>query len=202
MNEQVASNTRLSQLRELFEERRIGCRPVHRNWTTAHTEELFRIAEALQRERDMSATVAGRALTELHEKVTTDQSARSLAERHPNSNGTNAGSNPAGRSTHEPPAVRRWDIRPAFADGVDFLVDPAGEWVKWEDVAPHLRASQPPGDVIRSRAFWSDGHKDLLTAYVSADDITLMDDNGHIYEPAGDEMRHGPTSTKGVNADG
>jgi hypothetical protein len=65
-------------------------------------------------------------------------------------------------SAHEPPAVRRWDIRPAFGDGVDFLVDPAGEWVKWEDVATHLRPAPPPEDertLRRLLAFsYSSGH--------------------------------------------
>jgi Lar family restriction alleviation protein len=52
---------------------------------------------------------------------------------------------------------------------------------------------QPPNDVIRSRAFWSADRTVLLNAYVGGRDITLMDDNGHIYEPAGEEHRHGPS---------
>lgn len=56
-------------------------------------------------------------------------------------------------AAHEPPAVRRWDIRPAFGDGVDFLADPAGEWVKWEDVLPHLRTTQPPTEPLCPRPF-------------------------------------------------
>lgn len=36
-------------------------------------ERLQRLVDALRRERDMSASVAGRALTELHEKVTADE---------------------------------------------------------------------------------------------------------------------------------
>lgn len=32
--------------------------------------------------------------------------------------------------------VRRWNIRPSWhvRDGVDFLVDPDGEWVRFEDI--------------------------------------------------------------------
>lgn len=81
-------------------------------------------------------------------------------------------------------------------------------------LAEQLRAAQPPGacrhgtrephecrecideDVIRSRAFWSDGRRDLITAYVSEKDITLMNDNGHVLEPADNEQRHGPSPTK------
>lgn len=48
-------------------------------------------------------------------------------------------------------------------------------------------------DVIRSRAFWSDGRRDLLSVYVSESDISLIDDDGHVFEPAGDEQSHGPT---------
>lgn len=56
--------------------------------------------------------------------------------------------------------------------------------------------SSTPGDVIRARSFWSPDHKDLITAYVSASDISLMDDNGDIYEPAGDEQLHGPSESQ------
>lgn len=48
------------------------------------------------------------------------------------------------RTAVEPPAVRRWNIQPAPFDGVDFMVSESGEWVKWADVAPHLRTAQPP----------------------------------------------------------
>lgn len=65
------------------------------------------------------------------------------------------------RATPEPPAVRRWDIRPAFGDGVDFLADPAGEWVKWEDVLPHLRTTQPPTEPLCPRPFT--GRPDIFT---------------------------------------
>lgn len=77
------------------------------------------------------------------------------------------------------------------------------------------RAAQPPGacrhgtrephecrqcideDVIRVRAFWSRDRKQLINAFVSDKDITLMDDNGHTLESAGDERWHGPSPTKG-----
>lgn len=65
------------------------------------------------------------------------------------------------RAAPEPPAVRRWDIRPAFGDGVDFLADPAGEWVKWEDVLPHLRTTQPPTEPLCPRPFT--GRPDIFT---------------------------------------
>lgn len=57
--------------------------------------------------------------------------------------------------------------------------------------------TEASSDVIRTRAFWSRDRKDLISAYVSDTDITLMDDNSHIYEPAGDEQRHGPAPKTG-----
>lgn len=88
------------------------------------------------------------------------------------------------RASHEPPAVRRWDIRPALGDGVDFLVDPAGEWVKWEDVAPHLRAAQPPAPARCN-----------CGAHAWPDDcVQIEDSRGRLHTQRG--CQPGATSTK------
>lgn len=130
MNEQCPSNSRLAVLRARFDERNNPARALSSEWKTAHTEELMRIAESLQRQVDALSTHASKWVT------------RALELQQ--------------RAVPEPPAVRRWDIRPAFGDGVDFLVDPSGEWVKWEDVAPHLRTTQPPEPAPTA---WMRGHR-------------------------------------------
>jgi hypothetical protein len=42
-------------------------------------------------------------------------------------------------------------------------------------------------DKYRVRSFWSPDSKHLVTAYVTNDDISLMDDDGTIWRPAGPE---------------
>lgn len=124
--------------------------------------------------------------------------------------------------THEPPdvpavtALDQYRCQPekqVYCPHMDRAHLLLAEWLKaWDDgidvsntyrrtqellQGVHLQA-EPPGDVIRARSFWSPDHKELITAYVSVDDISLMDDDGDIYEPAGDEQTHGPTLTKEV----
>ena len=68
MTEQAPSKDRVAELRSLFDE--AGRWATRNAFGRAHTEELFRIVEALRRERNASAVVAGNALTELHDKCT------------------------------------------------------------------------------------------------------------------------------------
>lgn len=62
-------------------------------------------------------------------------------------------------------------------------------------------SAPPPGaePPYRVRDFWSPCRKYIATACVSADDISLVDDDGKIWEPAGPEqdMAKQPTATKG-----
>ena len=41
---------------------------------------------------------------------------------------------------------------------------------------------------FRVRTFWSPDRKLLMTVYVTEDDISVVDDNGDLYEPAGPEQ--------------
>lgn len=68
MTDPVPSKDRVAELRALFDE--AGRWDTRHAFRRAHTAELFRIIDMLRRERDASATVAGRALTELHDKCT------------------------------------------------------------------------------------------------------------------------------------
>lgn len=45
-------------------------------------------------------------------------------------------------------------------------------------------------DAVRTRTFWSPDREYLVTAYVMNGDITLMDDDGKIWQPTGDEIAH------------
>jgi hypothetical protein len=48
--------------------------------------------------------------------------------------------------------------------------------------------SKPSNDGVRTCAFWSPCHRYLFTVFVTDTDITVTDDNGVLYEPAGDEQ--------------
>lgn len=63
MTEQVTSNSRLAVLRARFDERNNPARALSSEWKTAHTEELMRIAESLQRQVDALSTHASKWVT-------------------------------------------------------------------------------------------------------------------------------------------
>jgi len=41
---------------------------------------------------------------------------------------------------------------------------------------------------FRVRSFWSPDRKLLMTVYITEDDISMSDDNGDLYEAAGQEQ--------------
>lgn len=63
MNEQRPSNDRLAVLRARFDERNNPARALSSEWKTAHTEELMRIAESLQRQVDALSIHASKWVT-------------------------------------------------------------------------------------------------------------------------------------------
>lgn len=80
--EQRPSNTLLADVRQWADHARIPYADSGRVLKLCdEIERLQRLVDALRRERDMSASVAGRALTELHEKVTAPEPAAESALR-------------------------------------------------------------------------------------------------------------------------